>query len=391
MKVKHLTFTFILYLFPVFIVNVDMGSSGEVFFKSQYLLYPILLFFLIYKKVVNYREVVYVLIFFLLFSFIYLPYYFSYESDSLLHSLFYSLLFVFYIFLSYLMSKLLNNGGNMNEFFNLFRLLSIVSISFIYISVVFFKFTGVYFLADDGYGLFRPHAFFSEPSALAPFISYLILHSVWKRDWKTLLFTLPSLYFATSLICVLTFILSLSYYLVKKRSALFQIVLVFISVALFILIINYILEYVPTGEGLLDSQMIKLKRGVEAIAYSGEEGYNPRYNTFISLLDYMFMKERVLIGFGPMSDTFLTFSDIASSASSIFIMILFNFGMPMLLFSFFFFFYLLMRLNVKELNEGKLLFFCFLINASINSAQGMLIYQVIFLSLFMVLRKSNYE
>lgn len=379
-----------LFLLPIFFVNIDLGSEGEFFLKFQFILYPLLCLYLIQVGLIKIYHLAAFLVVVISVSSIYLPYYFYHDINNIFNSFFYCTLFFFYVFISIFMGKAMFIKGFESSFFDKFDKLVWISIGTIYLSYFLYLLTGFYFLADDGYGLFRPHAFFSEPSALAPFIAYTIISSLMKMNVKKLLLALPALYLLTSLISFLTLAFSLLFVFIRRRGALFQIVALVLSFLLILIAYYYIMNYVPTGEGVLDSQTIKLKRGIEAVVYSGQEGYNPRYNTLMDLIGYLDVHERNLIGFGPLSDNFVNFSEIAASASTIYLMIYFNFGFVVLLF-FTLLTLCIFKVDLKKASRLDLLLVCFLINAAINSAQGILIYQIVFIAIYAVIKRSTYE
>ena len=91
-----------------------------------------------------------------------------------------------------------------------FRGYSFITVIVCLISATWYIATGIPVLMNhyEGYGLYRAQAFMSEPSALAPVVSFLLLLGVWRRHAASLLFGLFGILATISPIVVLVTLLS---------------------------------------------------------------------------------------------------------------------------------------------------------------------------------------
>lgn len=383
MLIRLPKFLIFLYLFPIFVTNLDMGPSGELFFRSQFLFYPIVI--LIVQSVYGGKGVFYFSFFFIFLMLVYMVLisinFGGYQFDLLGGWIVYLL----YILATYSVVQVVKDIG-WEEFQSIFNLYVVVVVILILSSFLIWKITGFYFLADDGYGYHRPHALFSEPSACAFFLSYGFLYSYFSRHYLNTFIVALAVAITGSILAVIILFLVYVYGYLKERSVFHWIFVSFIAFVLFYVGYNFILDYSPSGGGL-DSQVLRVRQAIISVETFGESGYNPRLNTTIDMFDFMRKFEwSWLIGFGPGADTYLPFSVTASSGSSLITVLLFNFGLLGLSV------YIFLALKIlSKLAGGTGFWFytvCIFLTTALNSAQGMLIYQ---LMLFIILLGFGYE
>lgn len=383
MTIRLPRFLFFLYLFPIFVANIDMGPAGEIFLRSQFIIYP----FIILTVLSLYESKK--LILFFTFSVLLLIFYVVMLLFGYLEGEF-KILMSWLIYLLYILTTIaiaiVAKSTGWHEFRNIFEVYIVGVVVLIFLSYIVWKSFGVYFLADDGYGYHRPHALFSEPSACSLFLCYGFLKSYSTRQYFNAFFVLVAIFISGSLLALIIAFLVFIYKYLNDRPAIY--VLVFLTIVFSFIYVGYdqLVNYSPTG-AMWDSQILRLRQAVISIETLGEDGYNPRLNTAVDM--FVFMNEvplSWLIGFGPGADTYLPFSDVASSGSSIITLLLFNFGFACLVAYFIFTVILINRI------VGGTSFWFFAVSVfsttALNSAQGLLIYQLI---LFVLFLGFNYE
>jgi len=364
----------ILYLIPIFISNIDLGPAGEVFLKLQFVCYPIMIALYFLGRPNN--ESKWLLLF---LTFICVFYWmiirFSYSGLSL-DSLQKSIIFSLYVSASYVLYYLFKS--NVTEFINILTKFVSVTVVLIYVSFFVWKLTGIYFLADDGYGFFRPHGLMTEPSAVTAFLSFLLVWSLLSKQYFYGAFVVGAVVLSGSVLALLISFISLIYFMITSRSVLFKLMFLVLGMLAIHYLYFFVLEYVPTGTSFADSQILRLKHAIISIMYLGEEGYNPRLNTLMDSIDYMSNNQvSYIFGNGPGSDSFIEFSDIARSSPMLPVYMLFNFGATgLMLYSYYVIKYGFLRFEFNKLN---VLFVCLIFTTLINSAQGLLIYQLVLL------------
>ncbi|WP_145926221.1 hypothetical protein [Thalassolituus oleivorans] len=251
----------------------------------------------------------------------------------------------------------------------------------ILLSFFIWKISGVYFLADDGYGYHRPHALLSEPSACALFLSYALLVSYYRKRYVCVLLAFVAIAISGSILAVIISLAVYIYGYLKERSVLYVIFFLFVIMSLLYFGYYFVLDYSPSGGGL-DSQILRIRQAIISIESFGEDGYNPRLNTTIDMLMYMdLFFSSWFVGFGPGADTYLPFSEVASSGSSLITVLLFNFG----LIGMFGYLLLILHLLRKVASGTDFWFFTVasFLTTSLNSAEGLLIYQLMLFSVLL--------
>ncbi|WP_440903787.1 hypothetical protein ACMZOO_13120 [Catenovulum sp. SX2] len=376
-----------LYLVPIFFANVDFGAKGEFFLRSHLIFYPLLIVILLQKNVLPLKKVTLIISLLLVILLIYLgdtflnrPYYLASSFAS-------TLLFFTYVIVTYFFFLFVKKYDCLQQFYDLFYRFIKVSLILVIASWGIHFSSGIYVLADDGYGLFRPHALLSEPSALSLFVSWFFIRSIRDKRPVDLLIALTCMSLSGSLILIIVTFSTFLFYLSLSLSASRRLVLYIAILAIVHFVVQAILDYSRIGVDYLDDPLIKLKAALEAIVYLGSEGYNPRLNTVLDLFRFMLENNRLYLGMGPLSDTYLPFSSIAGSASSLLFMLIFNFGI--LVGSVIIVILLYNLLKLPDKSDSSVLFICCVITTSLNSAQGMLVYQIMLLVMLYAKNKEN--
>ena len=380
-QVSREYFFLILYLLPVFIVNVDFGPSGEIFLKGQFLLYPLLIIFFYFRGGDSN-----ILKLFLMLELLFLPYGIGYsfwgEQEYILDSFIGAQILLMYFLASYVIFRSVEAP---TVIITIDKVV-LIMVAIVFVSFVIWKLTGVYILADDGYGYFRPHAFMSEPSALTPFLAYGLSAFLLKADYVKALVVLVAILMVGSIIAVFVSALVMALAYIYHVNIFKKVALIIVTVFALIFSYEYVIEFYPSGGTVFDSQLARLRLALLSFESLGESGYNPRVATTLDVIRYS--AEQPLgfwFGFGPLSDKFLPFSPIAHSAPSLPLFIFFNFGFVAMAVFVIWVFYNLITRDVK--NKINLLFVCLAVSSLVNSAQGLLIYQLVFLLGF--LHKEN--
>jgi len=374
-----------LYFFPIFIVNIDLGSIGEVFLRSQFILYPLIVAYFYYKK--KDPVILFGFIFgIVVFSLYGISYVLGDKYEYILDSFIGGVVLLMYLLVSLVIYRATEeNRDTLLYVLDKFILYSVV---FIFSSYLIWSLTGLHVLADDGYGYFRPHAFMSEPSALTPFLAYAFSASILNKKHLQAFFVLVAIFVAGSIIAlfVSVIVLMLSYFYNLKL--LKKIILVSAVSLCIMFMYDYILNYYSLGGSVYDSQMARLRQALLSFESLGQEGYNPRVATTVDMVAYL-LQEPIgfLLGHGPLSDKFLPFSDVARSAPSLPMVMFFNFGFISMCVLLIWVVKGILACDVKD--KINLLFVCLAISSLVNSAQGLLIYQLVFLLGFMNKGKSR--
>lgn len=367
-----------LYLFPIFISTFDIGPGGKFPLRLHILLYPMIIIFSVLKDKVN-KRIILISIGSVFLVLIYMPVYLTNEFSNYISG-YLKAIFVIpvFVFCTLLVRELVLKDFSIFE--AIFDKFCYFSIGLVYLSFVIYFITGNYFLADDGYGYFRPHALFSEPSAMSFVMAYGVCKNFFNNKFfKSIIFIVASI-LTGSLISLLSCFLVIFLYLIKKE----RIIVKTLALSLSFIIINYgiffIVNYSPDSNSLISSQLSRLRSGIIAVINFNSSGYNPRLNTFIDLINYLFSHFNYSIfGFGPLSDTFLPFGSVASSASSLPFAILFNFGfLGLAVYSLWLITTFFINQNGRSVSYLSL--YCSLVFVTaVNSAQGILIFQLLFL------------
>lgn len=367
------SFYLMLYLLPVFIVNVDLGPTGEFFLRGQFLLYPLLIILFSYKEAdLNILKPFLVLE--LLFSIYGVGYSFFGGQEYILDSFIGAQIFLMYFLATYVILRSVEAPIIIDAFDKIVLILIVM----VFISTVIWKFTGLYFLADDGYGYFRPHALLSEPSALTPFLAYGLSSFLLKADYIRAMLVLIAILMVGSIIAIFVSLVVLILAYIYHFNIFKKIVLLILSLVALVFFYEYVINFDSIGGSVFDSQMARLRQALLSFESLGESGYNPRVATTMDMLGYSAEKSVGLwFGFGPLSDKFLPFSMIAHSAPSLPLLLFFNFGLIAVVVFVIWLFYGLITRDVK--NKTNLLFVCLGVSSLVNSAQGLLIYQLVFL------------
>ncbi|OBT24227.1 hypothetical protein [Vibrio splendidus] len=377
-----------LYLFPVFFINLNFGNDPEIGVPTHILCYTLLIFFGFIIRPNFFIENSKAIIITILVVIGHSLYYIYAFSEYIFNYMYVVVQFYFVFFSVCIVNNSLKHREDIDFFFYIFEFLSKISIVFIILSVIVYKSTGLYFLADSGYGGFRPHAFFSEPSATSFVLSYFTMVNVIRKNFLWVLLSFISLFCVSSLIGILVFIITLFLWVVLKLNPFKRLLIIFSILFFFFLMLNFFMSLDPDSFGTISSDIKRLQHGIEAIITFNQSGYNPRMQTLVEIYEYLERLNGLFLGFGVFSDTFLPFSQIAASASNLPAQIYFNFGLVGLILIYGFMAYVFIFLTGR--NRQSLMFISLLATTSSNSAQGFIIYSVLFV-MALILVKGRYE
>lgn len=359
----------LLYLVPVFFVNVQLGYS-EVFLRLHYVVYPILIGLLLYgfvreKNFVQLFLGVGVLLLFLMVNFAYYVFYSSYfNSNFILSTITATIIFGLAILLSW--------NVDASKFLDVFENFSKFTVVVVMASYAIYKITGISVLSDPGYGLNRPHAFMSEPSALAVVVTYLVCVSFYKSQWGWLLLSLVSVYVCQSLIVMISVLITATLLWINS---------VIRSGRGWILLVGslFILFFVGFLEGVLidyfPDQYMRLESGIRSITSLGDEGYNPRMIIAIAIWEAVSESGAHWFGMGLNSVSYYNVINLdwLLSAASFPFFLYMSFGVVGLLVFYGVVFFLCFRVQ-GGVQRNMAFLFALLVVTTINAAQGMIIY-----------------
>jgi hypothetical protein len=281
--------------------------------------------------------------------------------------------FLVYLSVTLLMSKIVHEK-RVDVISMLDRLIEL-SVFLILASKFIHVVSGLYLLADDGYGEFRPHALFSEPSAMSPFFAYYIVKCLYFGRHFSALFAGLALLIITSWIALITFIILFFTSLMRRARMTGSIV---VAAMMFLgcgLAYNYVINYEVTTGGMLDRQVIKLKRGLQIFDSSEKHAYNLRWDNSMDLISRVNSQfSAALFGLGPGSDQYIKFSERANSAPNLPLMFFISFGAVGLVAGVCFIVY---GNFLQENFSYALILLALSLSSMYNSAQGLLVYQLI--------------
>ena len=374
LKTNSNTIMTLLYLTPIFINNIDLGPNGEHSLRLQALTYPALILFHLSISGINKRLLIPTILLFLAFT-LYSPIYLFGEFDSYSNEYLKSCITLTIYFISTIIF-IQKAKSNPIETIIIVDYFCKATALLVIISFITYHASGIYILADDGYGFFRPHALMSEPSAMSFVLAYGLTTSLRERKLLIILVYLCAIAASGSLIVILTSLAAIFIYYYRSSPSILKILILLISVTAFYVSINYVLNFTRT-DGIFDNQIIRLKAGFESIFALSNEGYNPRMNATIEAIKFVNADAyKIIFGYGPLSDTYLPFGITAGSAPSLPLTIFFNFGIIGLII---FIVWVLRKINMRSSTyKESALFSSLLVACVLNSAQGLLIYQLLF-------------
>ncbi|NYU20930.1 hypothetical protein BBM43_18325 [Vibrio parahaemolyticus] len=248
-------------------------------------------------------------------------------------------------------------GRVMVKYINIYSLLS-VSLFFFGIGV------------DYGYGAPRMQGFLSEPSAWGGFASVLLLSGVYYRSYFNIaLFTLL-IALTMSPMTMLVCLFSLLIYTITRlpnilRFLTYGLILFTVAVSIYsLLTISF--DNIP---------LRRLSEGVLYIVTLGEQGYNPRFEVMMNMVNFLIEREHIYFGYGVNQSWFFEQEMNSISSFNLWMEWLFSFGLIGLIG------YGLVSLFILFKRYGnphiKILLISFYSYTLLNSAQGITI-QIIF-------------
>ncbi|MED5512145.1 MAG: hypothetical protein VYB81_05285 [Pseudomonadota bacterium] len=271
----------LLFLVPIFFcfINVEqLGVHSLTYF--QFLLFPLLIFIMGYKaSFLFFSTFIIVLIFnFLLES-----------CSNLVELLFESFKFALYFSVPIVVALKVKVDLFYNYTVKLMKWsLTIVAISFLLRSLLGFS-----VFINHGYLQDRYHALFTEPSAMAIPLSVLIYDAFKSKNYKWIVFSLFAMFLIKSLIVFSVFLITVSFFLMVRFFG-------FRAVSFATLFIIFLSTSFITVESIsfIEGYNERLYSGLVSILTLGENGYNPRMITTMSVINMLLDKGQLVLGFG---------------------------------------------------------------------------------------------
>jgi hypothetical protein len=245
-----------------------------------------------------------------------------------------------------------------------------------------------------GSDYYRVQAFFSEPSACSAAFSSLFVISLFEKRFSYVVLSLVIIYLAKSPTTFLTFIITCLVFLllIKKYRILTVFIGSFCIGTVFLIFIST--DLVELGTQLFDSESStmssigRLIMGLDDVKSGGGNGSNSRLQGTQALLDEMEVYNLFLTGYGfnASSEYFISKYGDVKDYSLIYSM-LFSYGIFGVIV---FYLYILKSIIIVYSKDFKflLIYIPFIIATGMNSAQGLVMYQVVFLGLFVYLNLS---
>lgn len=263
-------------------------------------------------------------------------------------------------------------------FYNIFVKACLVVLA---ISILFFILNvGV----DRGYGFPRMHGLLSEPSALSLPISIVLIHGLVIRSIKYILLGLVALFLSGSLMGGVILLFSIILMRILKASRIRRVILVTFF-TLIIIALFHTIKYLALNDGGLI--VSRLYDGLVYIVSFGENGYNPRFDSILSILKYS-VEHNWLFGQGINAGEIYVQETGNLRDLNIWMEILLSFGLVGL-FLFFSFLFKFLILNKNRFNnvEASLIavITCY---TFLNSAQG-IVFQSLFFIIILVVKNSH--
>jgi hypothetical protein len=264
------------------------------------------------------------------------------------------------------------------------------------ITLVAYYFFNSSFQLNINMGYPRIQAFLSEPSALAPILTSFFMISFYKKDW---------LYCSLSILCIvisrsptnyLTFLVSCAIIISIKTYKNHKILVMFFFMILSFLIIKLATtDFTEIAGTMFNSDVSsisalgRLISGVEDLKAGGDLNTNQRLLGLLTVTDIMNTHNLYYIGYGLNSSSvlFIVLYDDAKDLA-LPISILFWYGLPGLFLGYFFIVKALISLRIRY-DSFYFIFLAFVVASLINSAQGLIMYQFVFLGVFLMFKKTN--
>jgi hypothetical protein len=276
------------------------------------------------------------------------------------------------------------------KYFILFTQISIIAS---FIALLGFNLLGSYVQINVQGDYGRVQGFLSEPSAFAPILAIFVIWQ-WKdkRYWQVM-FGILCILMTKSPTCYLVIVLSITIsYLIQTLRYNPVRGVVFLSLVAYL--VNLLLSIdLTAGMNLYSSEnpilnsVGRLFSGLEDIRTGGDTGANSRYQAY---LEYKMCMENYQLywtgyGFNSSSTFFLSyFKDGFIRDYSLYLTLLFSYGYIGVMIFYSACLYALAYLS-KIQSTYYFVFISFLVASSINSAQGLVMYRMVFLGVFLAL------
>ena len=234
---------------------------------------------------------------------------------------------------------------------------------------VLFYFIGIG--VDYSYGsVARMQGFMSEPSAWGVIASIIVLYGILNRNiMMIILYIIVIILTASPMTIIISFFAMVVYFFVKIK---IMARLLFLVPCL--LLFAYAMHYFTNNT--FDNPILhRMSNGVIYIFTLGKEGYNPRFESLINMINFMVEKGGLYTGFGVHQSSFFESATGSISAFNIWMDLIFSFGV--IGFLIYFFLSLFIVLRSYENNYLKVMLISTFSYTLFNSAQGITI-QVLF-------------
>lgn len=363
-----------LFLIPVFLVNIQVGHNN-LFLRFHYLLYPLtILSFLFFTKDKNLAiKLVLTLLFLFWLNMVYAL---CYASDSIMNG---KAILATGSSLSMLGSAfIVGHSAKPSFLFMQIEKFGKLTIFLILISFTSYKFTGVPFLHELGYGYGRPQAFMSEPSALAFILSFMVGFYYIKKNYFWFVLSVTSVILVQSLVVLLStvavFVFVVVRNVLKTKNPFLGIFFLLLAIVVGLVVYNILLIY-------YSHQIERLELGIKSAMTYGYEGNNPRVTVAIHLIESVYSKGGEYLGLGLNANSYTDVNTTRWKESTAFMpgFIFMSYGYVGLLFIYLYLIYVAIKgFSIVDRYEGLyLLYISLLVMTSLTGAQGLLIYALL--------------
>lgn len=395
-------------LFPLFFNRISFGASGSYNssnsvalpfhnFEPFALYFICILFYINFIKKESFIAKVLICLFSILFiQLFYLLFYHLSPLNGLTEN--YLIRFLrayFYLGAVLVYALMMFNPDIFNKvLYGFLRVIVIISL-ISYFSNFYFHTPPFLLHYQVGYDYYRIQAFFSEPSAAAAPFSALMIYSFYKKKYLLVLISCVAIIFTKSPTTFLTIIISSLIILVgikKYRIAVFVLTVSFIiSLISFILFTDLgdFIKVLNNGDSSVFSAFGRLISGIDEIKSGGNSGSNGRYQGVQEMMNAMASNNLYYTGYGFNSapEYFISiYGDVRDFALQF--SILFSYGILGVVVFYSLLFISYIRLY-KYNYSSYLLFTPFIVSSFLNSAEGLVMYQITYLCLFSFLFRNN--
>ncbi len=249
--------------------------------------------------------------------------------------------------------------------------------------VLVIRFINPFWFADVGYGVPRPLAFLSEPSAFGPVVTFLFFSSLLKRHWLGVLSSSLVIYFVSSGTVFIVFALTATAFLVALNK---KNLLLFALLAVPLLIVG------SSKVSILMENSYLLTRVTGAITETdvdGGEGGTARLITLFNLYSELSKDNRVYFGRGFNTAKIYFGEQWEYREFSLIHLFLFSFGLIGVVLLF-----ILLSVTIMKVYKTKnliflIMFVSFVSSSLLNSAEGTILHKFAYLFVLVLFLNSS--